>query len=154
MAASQVRKRVALQACLLPTERTPEVPAAEAVDVAAGVSDWMVNEVADTIVGVTDCIIIDPVVLMECSSPDLVEWVVGAVRVTGSTLLAVRPIGAASVLKGELKIETKLVKVGPTDASTMVDATVGLRATVSGPALSAIVNVVVDAGVINRPEGA
>ena len=64
-AASQGRKRIALQVCLLPTERTPEVPAAEAVDVAAGVSDWMVNEAVDTVVGVTDCIIMDPVVLME-----------------------------------------------------------------------------------------
>ena len=54
-----------LQVCLFPTERAADVTAAEAVDVAAGVSDWMVNEVVDTIVGVTDCIIIDPVVLIE-----------------------------------------------------------------------------------------
>lgn len=72
MAASQGRKRIALQVCLLPTERTPEVPAAEAVDVVAGVSEWMVNEAVDTAVRVTDCVIIDPVVLMERSSWDLV----------------------------------------------------------------------------------
>lgn len=65
MAASQGRKRNELQVCLLPTECTPEIPAAEAVDVAAGVSDWMVNEAVDTVVGVTDCIVIDPVVLMK-----------------------------------------------------------------------------------------
>ena len=65
MAPSQGRKTIALQVCLLPTDRAPEVPAAEAVDVAAGVSDWIVNEVVDIIVGVTDWVIINPVVLME-----------------------------------------------------------------------------------------
>ena len=41
-AASQGRKRLELQVCLLATERTPDEPAAAAVEVAAGVSDWMV----------------------------------------------------------------------------------------------------------------
>lgn len=62
MAASQGRKGTALQVCLLPTERTREVPAAEAVDVAAGVSDWMVNEAVDTAAGDTDCVIIEDLV--------------------------------------------------------------------------------------------
>lgn len=60
IAVSQGRKTIALQVCLFLTERTPDLVVAEAVDVAAGVSVWMVNEVVDTVAGVTDCITIDP----------------------------------------------------------------------------------------------
>ena len=48
MAVSQGRKIIALQVCFLLTERTRDLVVAEAVDVAAGVSDWTVNEVVDT----------------------------------------------------------------------------------------------------------
>ena len=63
-----------------------------------------------------------------------------AVRVAVPTLPAVGPSGASN------EVENPVIDVIDSSA-------VGSRATVSGPALSAIVNVVVDAGVINRPEG-
>lgn len=77
-----------------------------------------------------------------------------AARVTGPTLLVVGPFGAVTIVKKGVGTGTKLLPVGPFGASNVIDfSAVGSRATVSGPALSAIVNVVVDAGVINRPEG-
>ena len=56
-----------LQVCMFPTERTPDVTAAEAVDVAAGVSDRMVIDswAVDTLVAVADCVITDLVVLIK-----------------------------------------------------------------------------------------
>lgn len=57
----------------------------------------------------------------------------GAVNATPvMTLLAVGPSGASNIRKG---------------------AVLGSSVTVSGPDLSAIINVVVDAGVTNRPDG-
>lgn len=130
-AASQGRKRIALKVCLLPTDFTLEVPVAEAVDVAAGVSDWMVNEV------------VDPVVLME------LVGAVNSAKVPNMTPLGVGPFGATSMVFIGM---TRLV-VGPSGASNVMDlSAVGLKATVSGSALSAIVDVVVDAGVIHRLE--
>ena len=69
-----------------------------------------------------------------------IKSVVRVARVTGPTLLAVGPSGASN-------------EVGNPVIDVIDSSAVGSRATVSGPALSAIVNVVVDAGVINRPEG-
>ena len=58
-AAIQGKKRLVFQVCLFPTERAPEATAAEAVDVAAMVSERMVIDswVVDTLVAVIDCVI-------------------------------------------------------------------------------------------------
>lgn len=72
-----------------------------------------------------------------------------------SAPLTVGPFGAVSIVEMDVGIGTTLLAVGPFGASNVIDfSAVGSRATVSGPALWAIVNVVVDAGVINRLEGA
>ena len=53
-----------LQAYLLPTEGVADVSAAGAVDVAAGVTDWMVIDPSSVAAaaGVTDCLTIEFVV--------------------------------------------------------------------------------------------
>ena len=55
-----------LQAHLLPIERVPDVPAAGAVDIAAGVTNWTVIDPRSVAaaVGVTDCLRIEFVVFM------------------------------------------------------------------------------------------
>ena len=60
----QGRMRLMLQVYLLPTERVPEVPAAGAVDVAAGVTNWTVIDPRSVAaaVGATDCLTIESVV--------------------------------------------------------------------------------------------
>lgn len=63
-AAIHGRMRLMLQAYLLPTERVADVPAAGAVDVAAGVTERTVIDPRSVAaaVGVTDCLKIEFVV--------------------------------------------------------------------------------------------
>ena len=68
--AIQGRRRHVPQVNLPPPERVSEVLTAEAFDAAAGVIDWIViePEISAVIVGVSDCIKVDPVVFTVASS--------------------------------------------------------------------------------------